>query len=264
MRDELRVLSQAAVATWAEFTAFYTWRTWTVTWLGRLLLQVCFYAVIGRMLQSPQRLEFLLIGNSVAIVAIDACVVIILTILERRTGTLGLMVAAPSTHVTVYLGRGLMHLISGIVAAVIALGCLTPLFGLSLPWPRSLVIPCLVAVTGFACYAYGTCIAAMVMRFPSARWIALNLSYLVLMTFCGVNVPVSFWPDWVQKITSALPLTHGLDAIRLLITDGDAFQVVAQTALELLVAIGWLVAAGIGFHLLVIRERKAGTLELNA
>ncbi|MBB5800864.1 ABC-2 type transport system permease protein [Saccharothrix ecbatanensis] len=263
MRDQLRVLKHGLIASWTMYSAFQTWKTWTFTWLSRLLVQACFYALIGRMLGSQQQVDYLLIGNVVAIMAIDATVVILLAVGERQSGTLALMVAAPSTHLTVYLGRGLVNLGSGVAASTVAFLVLPPLFGVRLPWPAAVFVPLMILIVGLSCYCYGTCVASFVLGFPSARWLALNLSYLVLMTFCGVNVPTSYWPDWLRAITSVLPMTHGLAAIRAFIAEGPASTVLMELALELCVAAGWFAVAALSFNRMVRRGRRDGTIEFS-
>ncbi|MFD0202073.1 MULTISPECIES: ABC transporter permease [Saccharothrix] len=261
MRDQLRVLKHGLIASWTMYSAYQTWRLWTFTWLSRLLIQACFYALIGRMLGSQQQVDYLLIGNVVAVMAIDATVVILISVGERQSGTLALMVAAPSTHLTVYLGKGLVNLGSGVAASTTAFLVLPPLFGVRLPWPEAALVPLMILVVGLSCYCYGTCVASFVLGFPSARWLALNLSYLVLMTFCGVNVPTSFWPDWLRAITSVLPMTHGLAAIRAFIAQAPASTVLGQLALEVCVGAGWLAVAAMSFSRMVRRGRRDGSIE---
>ncbi|MFD1147652.1 ABC transporter permease [Saccharothrix hoggarensis] len=263
MRDQARVLKHGLIASWVMYTAFHTWKSWTLTWLSRLLIQACFYALIGRMLGSQEKVDYLLIGNLVAIMAIDATVVILLTVGERQSGTLALMVAAPSSHLVVYLSRGLVNLGSGVVASTVAFLALPPLFGVRLPWPEAALVPLMILVVGLSCYCYGTCVASFVLGFPSARWLALNLSYLVLMTFCGVNVPTSFWPDWLRALTSVLPMTHGLAAIRAFLADGPASTVLPELALEVCVGAGWFAVAALSFNRMVRRGRRDGTIEFS-
>jgi len=31
-----------------------------------------------------------------------------------------------------------------------------------------------------------------------------------MMASCGVQVPMSFWPQWIQTRAAAVPLTHSL------------------------------------------------------
>ncbi|WP_367135433.1 hypothetical protein [Saccharothrix sp. HUAS TT1] len=176
MRDQLRVLKHGLIASWTMYSAYHTWKTWTFTWLSRLLVQAAFFALIGRVLGSQEQVDYLLIGNLVAIMAIDATVVILLAVGERQSGTLALMVAAPSTHLAVYLGRGLVNLGSGVAASTTAFLVLPPLFDVRLPWPAAALVPLMIFVVGLSCYCYGTCVASFVLGFPSARWLALNVS----------------------------------------------------------------------------------------
>jgi len=264
VRDQLRVLKQTAIGAFTEYKAFYTWRSWTIGWLLRLLMQVSFYALIGRLLDSPERVEFLVIGNAVYVVAMEACIVVLATVGERNAGTLPLMVAAPATHITVYLGRGVHYLSSGVITSTIALLVMPPLFGITLPLPQAvLALPMLVLI-GLSCYGYGLAVSCLVLHRPGRRWTAMNLSYLVLLAFAGVNVPVDYWPGPVQAVADVLPLTHGLDAIRTLLAGGPWATIATQLTLEALIGLGWFAVAAYGFDRVVRVGRLQGTLDLAA
>lgn len=264
MRDQLRVLRHTAICAFADYRALYTWRSWTIGWLLRLLMQVSFYALIGRLLGSAQRIEFLVIGNAVYVVAMEACIVVLATVGERRSGTLPLMVAAPATHLTVYLGRGVHFLTSGLLTSSIALLALPPLFGVSLPMPQTLLTLPMLVLIGVACYGYGSAVSCLVLHKPGRSWTAMNLSYLMLLAFTGVNVPVEFWPGPVQVVAQLLPLTHGLSAIRTVIDRGSWGDVAVQLSLEAAVGLGWFLIAAIGFQRVVRIGRADGSIDLTA
>lgn len=262
MRDQVRVLRQTAICAFADYRAIYTWRSWTIGWLLRLLMQVSFYALIGRLLGSPERIEFLVIGNAVYVIAMEACIVVLATVGERRSGTLPLMVAAPATHLTVYLGRGVHFLTSGLLTSSIALFALPPLFGVSMPMPQALLTLPMLMLVGVACYGYGSAVSCLVLNKPDRSWTAMNLSYLVLLAFTGVNVPVDFWPAPVQVVAHLLPLTHGLSAIRTVIDGGLWIDVAVQLSLEFTVGMAWFLIAAYGFRRVVRTGRADGTLDL--
>jgi ABC-2 type transport system permease protein len=264
VRDQLRVLKHTAIGAFAEYRAFYTWQSWLVGWLLRLLMQASFYALVGRLLGSQQQVEYLVVGNAVYIVAMEACIVVLATVSERRAGTLPLMVAAPATHLTVYLGRGVHYLTSGLLTSSIALFTLPPLFGITLPMPQALLALPMIVLIGLAAYGYGAAVSCLVLHKPGRRWTAMNLSYLVLLAFAGVNVPTGFWPGPVQAVAQVLPLTHGLTAVRTLLDGGPAAEIAAQLALEAAVGAGWFVVAALGFARVVRVGRARGTLELAA
>jgi ABC-2 type transport system permease protein len=227
-------------------------------------MQVSFYALVGRLLGSQAQVEFLVIGNAVYVVAMEACIVVLATVAERRGGTLPLMVAAPATHLTVYLGRGVHYLASGLLTSSIALFALPPLFGIDLPMPRAVLALPMIVVIGLSAYFYGSAVSCLVLHKPSRRWTAMNLSYLVLLAFAGVNVPVDYWPAPVEAAAQLLPLTHGLTAIRTLLDAGPVTDVLTQLALEAVVGAGWLAVAAFGFARVVRVGRARGTLELAA
>lgn len=264
MRDQARVLQQTAVAGFAELRALYTWRSWVFQWLARLLFQVAFYALLGRLLQSEEQTRFLVIGNAVFVVTIEACVIILSAVGERYSGTLALMVAAPATHLTVYLGRGMHFLASGIASSTVAFYAMTAVFGVSLPWPQALLVPPMIVVIGLAAYGYGATLAAVVLGWPNLRWVVLNLSYAVLLAFAGVNVPIAYWPGWLETLANLLPLTHGLQAVRALLDGAAVTTILADLGWELCVGAGWFTAAAYGFHRMVRVGRANGTIELGA
>jgi ABC-2 type transport system permease protein len=75
LRANLTTLRYAIAAGWADFAVVYTWRTWTAGWLTRVLCQVAFFALIGRLLGSAERTQFLLVGNAALIAAVESCFV---------------------------------------------------------------------------------------------------------------------------------------------------------------------------------------------
>jgi ABC-2 type transport system permease protein len=253
----LAVLRQAATAGISDFTVLYTWRSWILGWLSRVLAQVAFFALIGRLLQSPDATRYLLVGNAVLMAVLESTFVIAFTSWERRTGMLPLLVAAPTSTVLVFCGRNLPWVISGTVSASIALFALAPVFGVSLAMPAALLAVPLIATVSASAYALGLFLAAIVLRMTELRNIVGNLAWWAVALFAGVQVPVTFWPEWVQALATALPATHGLRAIRAA-TDGELALVPRDVSLEIAVGAGWLVLAVLTFRYVGARGRRHG------
>jgi ABC-2 type transport system permease protein len=88
-----------------------------------------------------------------------------------------------------------------------------------------------------------------------------NATIVTLMALCGVNVPVSFYPGWLEAISRCLPITNGLEAIRAVI-DGDSWSTIAAHAgAELLVALAWLTLALATFGRFLHAGQRDGTLD---
>lgn len=256
-----RILRHAVASGFADYSVMYTPLTWTFGWMARVLCQVTFFALIGRLLGSDEVTRYLLVGNAVMFVVIEACFVNASTTWERRAGTLPLLVAAPVNPLTVFFGRSLFWLVTGTTSSSLALFILAPVFGVNLSWPSALLAVPLILVVGFSAYCCAIMFAGIVLRFMHLRNVAGNVINLSVMAFCGVQVPRQFWPEAVQWITAFLPVSHGLQAIRDLLDGAAASTILAGVALELAVAGGWLVLAALTFRHLAEGGRKNGSIE---
>jgi ABC-2 type transport system permease protein len=256
-----RILRHSAVSGFADFATMFTWRTWSTAWLGRVIMQVMFFALIGLLLGDADAVRFLLIGNAVMIAATESLMTVASTTWERRAGTLPLLVASPASPLTVFVGRSVQWIPSGVGSSTVAFFVVAAVFGIDLPWPRALLVPPLIVVVAVSAYLFGSFLGALVLRAMDARNMVSNVAIWTMMAICGVNVPVDFWPGAVQRVASVLPVTHGLGAIRHHL-DGASTAVVLQgVGLELLVGLGWFTLALLSIRRLVNHGRREGTIE---
>lgn len=257
-----RVLSQSARLGIDDFRSVYTWRSWLAGWLLRMLAQVAFFGSIGLLVGSRAEIGYLLVGNAVVLVCLEATIVVISLSVERFQGTLPLFAASPASPMLVYLGRGLHWMATGLATSVVTLILLPPLFGLPLSPLRVLACLPVLVVIAISSYCYGSFLASLVARFPQFNWLALNVGYLAVMTVSGVNVPVDFWPGPVQAVANLLPVTHGLLAVRQLLDGSGLAAVAPQVGAEVLVGAGWLTASALSYRRFFRRARATGSLDV--
>lgn len=261
----LRVVRYSLANAWADMWVMYSPLTWTLGWLGRVVAQVIFFAIIGILLDSPEATRYLFIGNAVLVTAMEALLVIPSSTWERRQGTMPLLVASPSLLSPVFVGRSVQWLPSGVLTSSVALFAVGPAFGVTWTLGTALAtVGCLVVVA-VTTYCLGLVVAACVLAAMELRNVASGIVYMTMMLICGVMVPATFWPGWVQAIAQALPLTHALSAIRVL-ADPPAGGVPAeQVLLPLLVAAGigggWLLLAALLLEWLAAAGRRSGSIE---
>jgi ABC-2 type transport system permease protein len=260
VRSTLSVLRYAAASGFADLAVVYTWRTWTLGWLSRVLCQVAFFALIGRLLGSPEATRYLLIGNAALIAVLEATFVVASTTWERRAGTLPLLVAAPGNPVVVFFGRSVQWLVTGTASSSIALLVLTPVFGFHLPLPTVLLAIPITATVAWSAFALALLLAAAVLRATQLRNVVGNITWWVVALLAGVQVPTSFWPRWMQTVAVITPATHGLHGIRA-VMDGDASTALRDAGIELAVGAGWLVLAAIAFQRFAESGRRDGSIE---
>jgi ABC-2 type transport system permease protein len=255
-----RILWYAAMTGARDYAAIYTWRSWLTGWFLRVLAQVIFFALIGRLLGSQDQTWFLLVGNAIMLAAMQGITALNLITNERETGTLALLAASPSSPVLVFAARGAYLVVDGLLSAMGALFVAGPLFGLPLPWPRILLVPPLTLLVGASAYAFSTVLAGVLIRIRQINSIVTNVTITTLMTVCGVNVPLARLPGPVALVAQFLPLTHGLAAIRAVLA-GDLLGALGGAGLEIAVGAGWLGVCLLTFSRFIQQGRRDGTLD---
>ncbi|WUI03683.1 hypothetical protein OHR68_18345 [Spirillospora sp. NBC_00431] len=261
MTHTLRIARESLVLGFAEMSAVYTWRTWTFGWLVRLLCQATFYALLGQYVGDDQTMRYVLVGNIVVLACLESTIVVISLAGERAMGTLPLLVIAPSGHLPVYLGRGLQWTVTGLTSSLVAWLALPPLLGVPLPWPRALyAIPVIVLILASS-YGYGCALAGVALRLRGVEWLVLNFAYGIVMTFGGVNVPVGTWPGPLRVAVNALPVVHGLEAVRGILDGAPVGRVLGLVGIEALVGACWYAVAALSMGRLVAVGRRDGSLD---
>jgi ABC-2 type transport system permease protein len=102
--------------------------------------------------------------------------------------------------------------------------------------------------------------AAFVMVFKQgnpAGWVFGGVSSLL----GGVLFPTSSLPDWLQRVSRILPLTHSLEAMRLTVLTGAGLKEVWLPIATLACFTAVLLPAGVfAFSLAVRRAKRTGSL----
>jgi ABC-2 type transport system permease protein len=268
MRDvlrPLRVVRYSAANAWADMWVIFSPTSWILGWLSRVLMQVLFFALVGMMLESPDAIRFLFIGNAVMLVAIEAMLSVSTTAWERRQGTFPLLVAAPTALWPVFVGRSLQWLPTGVATSSVALFALGPFFGVTwTPGSAAAAVGCLMAVAA-AMYCFALALSALVLSVVHFSNVIGNAVNGLMMLGCGVMVPLQFWPGWVQATAKLVPLTHGLGSVRTLADGPIAPDGAAAVARGVLLTLGvggvWLIVAAGLFSVLAAVGRRTGSIE---
>ncbi len=260
VRHSARVLRYAALSGFQDFGFTYTIRSWAFGLFLRMMTQVAFFASIGQLLGSKDQVEYLLIGNAVVAAAVGCLTATTATTWERNAGTLPLLVASPTSPLVVLMGRSVFFIANGLAFSLGALVLVPPLFDVTIPWARFPTVAALVVLVTVTTYFAATFLGGLVLRATSARRTVPNVARLVMMAFCGVNVPRSVFPPAVSWAAGLLPLTHGLEAIRGLLSNARPAAVVGSIGLELLVGAGWLLLSLLTFHRLAEAGRREGSI----
>jgi ABC-2 type transport system permease protein len=258
------VMRHAFAAGLAEYRAIFTWRSWLFGWMVRVVSQISFFALVGLRVADERAAFYILIGNALAVAAQSGVFSLNMTTTDRWAGGLQLLVASPTSPLVVFSSRGAYLAVDGALSAVLGLFIAGPLFGLSLPWPAVLAVIPLTGVIALSAYCLGTFLAGIVFRFRSINSLVVNTTYVGLMTACGVNVPLSYYPTVVERLSHGLPLTNGLLAIRGVFNGATTSAILGHAAAEAVVGAAWLTLALLTFNRMASRGRLDGSLDYGA
>jgi ABC-2 type transport system permease protein len=176
-----------------------------------------------------------------------------------NSGVFEALLATPASLGELLAGLTLFDLLLAAVRAAILLGA-AALLGASMD-PRRLIPALLIlSLIVLAHLPFGLIGAAMVIAFRSAGPFS-KAFLLVSGLLGGVYYPTSVVPSWLRDVSSALPLSHGLRALRRVLLQEAGFSAVAPDIMALAASTVVLLVVAIGAALLSLRQARAhGTL----
>ena len=194
------------------------------------ICQVLLFAYIGRSAGVGND-EFYVIGNALNFAAIPCLFAMGATISGEREGhTLGIVLATPARRIPLFLGRAMPVIANGWAVAMVGVLAGVLLLDVSVPagsWPGVLLV---VVVTSISCTGLGLAMGALALRVRESAVLG-NVVFCVLLVFCGVNVALEDLPHWMATVGPWLPLTHGIEAARL-VADGSGLGAVSGLVLR--------------------------------
>lgn len=203
---------------------------------------------------------FLLVGTSVFFLVTVALSAVPSALSSTiGSGTLEALLSTPTPTPTLLVGISAFPLIMAAIRAGVLLagGWLLGVQMTVGALPAALLILTLIVL---AHLGIGLLSGAMVLAFRTAG----PLSRLVLVASSllgGVYYPTHVVPSWLQSISSVLPLSYGLRALRPVLLQGAPMSAVAPDLLVLIGETAFLLLVGVGAFSVAFRyARRQGTL----
>ncbi len=262
MKSYLRLFWTGVRASWAMYSVELTPLVLFGSKIPRAVLQALFFVLIAKAAGGSQLARFALVGNAVHAAVFPAIIYMAIVIeLEKWTGTLPLLIASPMHWLPLLVGRSAATFGDALFSTTIVLGVLIPILspdiaGLNLVRAVPLLLLTVASASGL-----GWLIGAISLPL---RWGALisNMTAYAMMVLCGVNFPLTALPPAFQTVGRALPMTHGLLAVRAVIDGASYSQVMRLMGTELLIGLLYGMAAWLLFGYRLNVARQKGNLEL--
>ena len=247
-----------------SYRALFNWqnpRFYIPTMLAGPAFQVLFFAYLGRFSHVRDD-AFYVVGNAVQVSAMAGVFGVAMTVGgERWTQTLAPLLATPANRMALFLGRALPQILNGFVVSAFGFVIGRVLLDFH---PRVASLPPLalvVLVSTAACTGFGLVVGALGLRWRDVFPVA-NPAYFLMLLFCGVNIPLSALPNWMQTVGSGMPLTHGIAAARR-VADGASLGSVSGLVLkEAVTGACYFAAAYVLVRVFEAEGRRRASLEL--
>ncbi|MEW5873073.1 MAG: ABC transporter permease [Chloroflexota bacterium] len=226
------------------------------------LVYMLFFVFLGRFASGQSNASFYVIGNAIQTVALSGIYGVTMSIGgDRWAGTLPYLFGAPANRILMFTGRAVMHVLDGMLGAVIGLTWGVLLLGLDLSKANLWGLGLTILITTFSTAGMGLMLGCLSLITRNVMFVN-NTVFFGLLIFSGANVELARLPGWAQAISQGLPLTRGIASARRIIA-GEPLGAVAPLLLaETLLGLAYSLAGYLMFHWFEEQARRKGTLEV--
>lgn len=228
-----------------------------VYYVSRALQPMVGDALVG---EGGQLFAFLVVGT-IALVFIAAALATLPQAIGSgiSTGIWEAMLATPARVWALVVGMNAYELLWSL-AKGIALLFAAWLLGARVAWSGAALALLIMALIVVAYLSVGLIAGAMVLAFRTRT--PLPQAVLVASVFLGgVYYPTAAIPGWLHSLSSWIPLTYGLRALRRVLLEGWTFmQILPDLEMLLLFDTVLLLAGSVAFGAALRYARRAGTL----
>ncbi|PRY37529.1 hypothetical protein [Umezawaea tangerina] len=248
------------LSSFEDYRRMFTWRSWLLGWLSRLVAQVLFFAMLGRLVGTVADEHYAAIGNALVLAPLGTLGVVASTSLERRLGTLHLLLLSPTDPLVVIVSRGLYWVFDGILTSLVTLGLVSVILDLDVQRGNLPLVVCGQVVLACSTYAMAVAVSGLSIRWPEARTFITTALTIVLLAGTGVNSALPRNP-FLHAVLHLFPVTNGLPAVRAAVDGGPtSTAVLLGLGAECLVGLGWLVVAHVAVVGSIRRQVRTGRL----
>ncbi len=180
---------------------------------------------------------------------------------DRLGGTLGESLCTNVRRVVLWSARAVVHIGSALATFAVGLVLGTVVFELDWSQANLAAVVASVAVILITSTAIGLAIGTIALT--CREWVGPTVALrAVLLTMCGIVIPVHELPRPLNHVATAFPIVHALAALRASAQGRAIGAVMGNLVTELIVAVV-IIAAAYGLFLAFLRKaRETGALNL--
>jgi ABC-2 type transport system permease protein len=263
MTAAFQVLRRSALISVADFFALYPLREYVTAWLPRGLFQLAFFALVAQFIGGSQFAAFALVGTAAQVTYQSVFTTVTSSVIrEQGVGTVPLLVAAPMNPLLVFTARNAAMAGHGVLSGMLPLVVALTFIGIPFDPIRIVGSILVLGVVALGAYGFGVLLGSAALWWRGYHNVLSSFAGTIVTILCGAYIPRQTLPDWAHALGETLPVTHGLEAMRMTLA-GSFDRVGPEVALELVIAVGSLVIAQLAVRRFLVRARRSGTLDFH-
>jgi ABC-2 type transport system permease protein len=248
-----------------SYVALFRWLR-PITYLASKVImplnQLLFFTLLGTFATGRDNAQFYVIGNAIQVAAISGIFGVTFSISgDRWEGTLASLFGTPANRLALFIGRAFMHVFDGMLGVFIGLFWGVVLLGLDLSQTDPGALLLTILITTFSTSGLGLLLGCLSLITRNVMFVN-NTVYFLLLVFSGANIPLASLPIWMQRISSALPLTRGIASAREIIAGGEYRSVAGLLNGEVLIGVMYVFLGYALFRWFEAQAKRRGTLEV--
>jgi ABC-2 type transport system permease protein len=248
-----------------SYVALFRWLR-PITYLASTVImplnQLLFFTLLGTFATGRDNAQFYVIGNAIQVAAISGIFGVTFSISgDRWEGTLAYLFGTPANRLALFIGRAFMHVFDGMLGVFIGLFWGVVLLGLDLSQTDPGALLLTILITTFSTSGLGLLLGCLSLITRNVMFVN-NTVYFLLLVFSGANIPLASLPIWMQRISSALPLTRGIASAREIIAGGEYRSVAGLLNGEVLIGVMYVFLGYALFRWFEAQAKRRGTLEV--
>lgn len=252
------------IQAYLNYKALFYWWNWSgylSSVIAYPIMTVMVYTLLGKFMIDAHAAQHFAVGAAVSSIAFVAIGSIGQTYsYDRQLFTISFTFITRVNRVLHFLSRGLLHYPNAMIAficSILATSLLTEVSFASVNW-LSFIISALAVSASLCGFAQFLSIFSIVTR----DWVitlSISLSFLNILT--GIVIPVGFFPPLVRVLVRVLPITSGLESLRLSFTGSSLSETYLLILGEAAVGMAYLLAGIIGFVVFERIAKRTGVME---
>lgn len=260
--DVFKRLIRKATLSYKSLFAVMSLSQYLMVNLGSPLMQMLCFTMVARYVNGGMDVGYWLIGNALVLTYFNAIFGVGSQLTqEKNSGTLKLLVASPSSGISIFLPRATLHIIDGLFTVVVGFVVGAILFGFRLPlsvWPSFMLV---LIVASFSAMAFGLIISCFGLLTRDLNMV-LNVASMSMLGLTGANFPIERMPLWLQPVGSIMPLTRSIEAGRALYSGVSLSEISGMLVGEIGLGIVLMTIGTVLFNVMTRVAIRRGVLEM--